>query len=96
MNCVAQDPVFQELMMYEPALQFCYDIFGPIFFLCQSNFISRPKEDTPVADFLSASPWHADGPRPKLFPQANGAMGLHYLKFGYLKICIFIIIVCLF
>lgn len=83
MNCVAEDPVFQELMMYEPALQFTYDVFGPTFHLCQSNFISRPKEDTPQADFLAASPWHADGPRPKLFPQANGAMGLHYLKFGY-------------
>lgn len=83
MNCVGQDVVFQQLMMYEPALQLCYDVFGPTFQLCQSNFISRPKENTPKEDFLAASPWHADGPRPKLFPQVNGGMGLHYLKFGY-------------
>jgi hypothetical protein len=87
MNCVDEDPVFRGLMMFEPALQLTYDIFGPTFQLCQSNFISRPKELAPVADFLSASPWHADGPRPALFPKANGAMGLHYLKFGYLKQC---------
>jgi ectoine hydroxylase-related dioxygenase (phytanoyl-CoA dioxygenase family) len=70
-------------MMYEPALQLAYDCFGPMFHLCQSNFVSRPNDGTGKSDFFSASPWHADGPRPGLFPKVNGAMGMHYLKFGY-------------
>jgi len=72
-------------MLYEPALQLAYDTFGPTFHLCQSNFISRPKENVVIerADFVSASPWHADGPRPNLFPSVNGTMSLFYLKFGY-------------
>jgi len=82
-NIVDEDPVFRELMMFDPALQLTYDVFGPTFHLCQSNFISRPKEEIPRTDFVAASPWHADGPRPHLFPKVNGAMGLHYLKFGY-------------
>lgn len=82
-NCVDFDPAFRDLMMYEPALQLAYDCFGPMFHLCQSNFVSRPNDGTGKNDFLSASPWHADGPRPGLFPKINGAMGMHYLKFGY-------------
>jgi len=82
-NIVDKDPAFKNLMMFEPALQLAYDFFGPTFNLCQSNFISRPKEKAAVADFVSASPWHADGPRPFLFPKINGATGMHYLKFGY-------------
>src|SRR6185437_8262135 len=35
-NCVDADPAFRDLMMYEPALQLCYDLFGPMFHLCQS------------------------------------------------------------
>lgn len=82
-NCVDADPAFRELMMHEPALQLAYDCFGPMFHLCQSNFVSRPNDGTGKNDFVSASPWHADGPRPGLFPKVNGVMGLHYLKFGY-------------
>jgi hypothetical protein len=82
-NCVDADPVFRRLMMYEPALQLAYDSFGPMFHLNQSNCISRPRDEKTMADFVSASPWHADGPRPALFPKVGGAMGLHYLKFGY-------------
>lgn len=77
MNCVDADPAFRRLMRYEPALQLAYDVFGPMFHLCQSNFISRPRDNRSVADFVSSSPWHADGPRPGLFPKVNGAMGLH-------------------
>ena len=82
-NCVDSDPAFRRLMMYEPALQLSYDVFGPMFHLNQSNFVSRPRDNKTVADFVSSSPWHADGPRPGLFPGVDGAMGLHYLKFGY-------------
>lgn len=82
-NCVDADPAFRELMVWEPALQLAYDSFGPMFHLCQSNFVSRPNDGTGKSDYVSASPWHADGPRPGLFPKVNGSMGMHYLKFGY-------------
>jgi len=82
-DCVGKDAAFKELMMFPPAVQLAYDSFGPIFHLCQSNFISRPKDVAALSDYISASPWHADGPRPGLFPKVNGANGLHYLKFGY-------------
>jgi ectoine hydroxylase-related dioxygenase (phytanoyl-CoA dioxygenase family) len=81
------DPAFRELMMYEPALQLCHDLFGPAFHLNQSNFISRRQQARTEGDFAAAIGWHADGPRPKNFPTVAGAhgpaMGLHYLKFGY-------------
>lgn len=85
-NCVDHDPAFRQLMMYEPALQLTYDAFGPMFHLNQSNFISRVKEanqDAAKKDLAASIGWHADGPRPGLFPRVNGAMGLHYIKFGY-------------
>ena len=88
-NCVDLDAAFLELMLYKPALQLAYDAFGPMFHLCQSNFVRRVREETSQngLDFVSGTPWHADGPRPNLFPRVhneNGAaMGLHYLKFGY-------------
>lgn len=86
-NCVDLDPAFRRLLMYQPALQLAYDAFGPMFHLCQSNFVSRAREETRTLDFVSGTPWHADGPRPNLFPRVQSehgpAMGLHYLKFGY-------------
>jgi ectoine hydroxylase-related dioxygenase (phytanoyl-CoA dioxygenase family) len=82
-NCVDLDLAFLRLVMYEPALQLTYDAFGPMFHLNQSNFVSRVKEAEDLSNFVTSSPWHADGPRPNLFPAVNGAMGLHYLKFGY-------------
>lgn len=81
-NCVDRAPAFRQLMMYTPALQLCYDIFGPMFHLNQSNFVSRPQDEI-RSDYVASSPWHSDGPRPGLFPSINGVMGLHYLKFGY-------------
>lgn len=82
-NCVDLDPAFRAVMMFEPALQLAYDAFGPAFHLNQSNFVYRGR-DTGVGDnFINATGWHADGPRPRLFPRVNGGMGLHYLKFGY-------------
>lgn len=82
-NCVDADPAFRRLMMYVPALQLSYDAFGPMFHLNQSNMVSRPADSSKALDFLSGAPWHADGPRPRLFPAVDGRMGLHYLKFGY-------------
>ncbi len=82
-NCVDLDPAFLRLVMYEPALQLAYDAFGPMFHLNQSNFVSRMKEAADLSNFVTSAPWHADGPRPAQFPTVNGAMGLHYLKFGY-------------
>lgn len=86
-NCVELDPAFLKLTMYEPALQLAYDVFGPMFHLCQSNFVSRAREEVQREDFISGAPWHADGPMPNLFPRVPStygpAMGLHYLKFGY-------------
>ncbi len=83
MNCVDVEPAFRELMLFTPALQLAYDTFGPMFHLCQSNVVSRPCDGKTTTDFLTSAPWHADGPRPGLFPSIDGAMGLHYLKFGY-------------
>jgi ectoine hydroxylase len=85
-NCV-DDAAFRHLMMYQPALEMAHDCFGPLFHLCQSNLISRPRDEARKVNFVDASPWHADGPRPRLFPRVPSthglAMGLHYLKFGY-------------
>jgi len=81
-NIVDHDPAFRALMMYEPALQLAYDCFGPMFHLCQSNLVSRPRDQV-VNDYVGSSPWHADGPRPHIFPKIHGVMGMHYLKFGY-------------
>lgn len=81
-NIVDADPAFRALLTYEPALQLAYDCFGPMFHLCQSNLVSRPRDEV-VNDFVGSSPWHADGPRPGMFPKIGGVMGMHYLKFGY-------------
>ena len=81
-NIVDRDPVFRALLTHEPAVQLAYDCFGPMFHLCQSNLVSRPR-DAITGDSVGSSPWHADGPRPRCFPQINGVAGLHYLKFGY-------------
>jgi hypothetical protein len=82
-NCVDADAAFRALMMYRPALQLSYDFFGPLFHLNQSNLVSRPRDAERKSNFVDSSPWHADGPRPRGFPQVGGAVGLHYLKFGY-------------
>lgn len=86
-NCVDADPAFRALMMYRPALELAHDLLGPLFQLCQSNLISRPRDESRRSNYVDSSPWHADGPRPRLFPRVQGthgpAMGLHYLKFGY-------------
>ena len=91
-NVVDAHPTFLELAMYPPALQLAYDSFGcGAFHLNQSNCVARVREaGLPAFNFVSASPWHADGPRPAAkgspFPSpqgAQGAVGLHYIKFGY-------------
>ena len=70
-------------MLWTPALQLAYDAFGPSFHLCQSNLVSRPPNDNPSNNFVDATPWHSDGPRPRMLPHVNQAMGLIYLKFGF-------------
>jgi len=82
-NCVDLHSVFRELLLYPPALQLCHDLLGPMFHLNQSNFISRHREPGEAKFGAGFIGWHADGPRPGLFPMVKGAMGLHYLKFGY-------------
>ncbi len=78
-DCVRRDRALAELILHEPALQLVHDAFGPMFHLAQSNCISRPASGSD--DFVGASPWHADGPRPG-FPRVGDRVGLHYLKFG--------------
>lgn len=86
-DCVHLDPAFRRLMMHPPALQMARDAFGPSFHLSQSNFQSRMRQEGAKNDFVAATGWHADGPRPAQFPKVPGEhgprMGLHYLKFGY-------------
>ncbi len=79
-DCVRRDRVLADLILHEPALQLVHDAFGPMFHLAQSNCISRPTGGGD--DFIAASPWHADGPRPATFPRVDDRVGLHYLKFG--------------
>ena len=82
-NCVANGGAMLELVMYEPALQLCHDMLGPVFLLNQSNFISRVQQKIHGFNAAAAIGWHADGPHPRNFPTINGVMGLHYLKFAY-------------
>lgn len=71
MNCVDADPAFRRLMRYEPALQLAYDVFGPMFHLCQSNFVSRPRDNRSVADFVSSSPCTRTARTPACSPRST-------------------------
>ncbi|HEV8245177.1 MAG TPA: phytanoyl-CoA dioxygenase family protein [Polyangiaceae bacterium] len=82
-NCVDRHPALRELALYRPALELSHDVLGPMFHLAQSNCMSRPPNVGNENDFLSSSPWHADGPRPRMFPAVGGRAGLHYLKFAF-------------
>ncbi|MDX1683145.1 MAG: phytanoyl-CoA dioxygenase family protein, partial [Phycisphaeraceae bacterium] len=86
-GCVQKEPAFRPLMMFPPVLQMCHDLLGPVFQLNQSNFYYKPREEAAETDFAAASPWHADGPRPRNFPpvetKLGPAVGLHYLKFAF-------------
>ena len=83
-NIVESDPVFREFLMYKPALQLSYDVFGPMFHLGQDTWRVKyhdPKDLTTLADPGSIT-WHSDGP--VNFPQVDGRCALHTLRFGYL------------
>ena len=82
-NCVDADDAFLRLAMWAPALQLAFDCFGPMFHLNQSNAISRPRESEAKSNFISASPWHSDGPAPYKFARSGEVPTLHYLKFAY-------------
>ena len=78
-NIVELDPVFREYLMYLPALQLSYDVFGPMFHLGQDKWTRkyrRPEGRDPIA-----VNWHSDGPLG--FPEVDGRCPLHTLRFGY-------------
>ncbi|MGY8824481.1 MAG: hypothetical protein ACKVJG_11205 [Candidatus Latescibacterota bacterium] len=78
-NIVERDPIFRELLLYKPALQLSYDIFGPMFHLGQDKWTRKYralKNRDPQALI-----WHSDGPLG--FPEVDGRCPLHTLRFGY-------------
>ena len=85
-NLVELDPVFREMLTFRPALQLCYDCFGPIFHLGQDKWTRKfAADDYHVGE--SAQPtggigWHSDGPIG--FPEIDGRVPFHTLRFGYM------------
>ncbi len=78
-NVVEFDPVFRHLLVFKPAMQLCYDVFGPQFIMAQDKFeVQYPNPDHPSAGI----PWHDDGPQS--FPEVEGRHGMHTLRFGYM------------
>ena len=77
-NIVESDPVFREFLMYKPALQLSYDVFGPMFHLGQDTW--RVKYQNPERSRGSIG-WHSDGPVG--FPEVDGRCPMHTLRFGY-------------
>ena len=73
-NLVDKAPIFRRLMMYEPALQLAYDVFGPMFHVGQSRLKASIRGDNAIN-------WHSDGP--VNLPRVEGRNGLHTLRFGY-------------
>lgn len=87
-NAFALHQAFRDLVMWAPALQLSHDLFGPSFQLNQSNLIDRiAQPDDGKYDAAAGIAWHADGPRPAMFPRVQSAegpaVGLHYFKLGY-------------
>lgn len=85
-NLVELDPVFREMLTFRPALQLCYDCFGPIFHLGQDKWTRKfAANDFHVADSVeptSGIGWHSDGPIG--FPEIDGCVPFHTLRFGYM------------
>jgi hypothetical protein len=78
-NIIELDAIFRQFLMYLPALQMSYDVFGPMFHLGQDKWTRKYRVDEgrdPVA-----IGWHSDGPLG--FPEVNGYAPLHTLRFGY-------------
>ena len=78
-NVIELDPVFRHLLVFKPAMQLCYDVFGPQFIMGQDKFeVQFPNPTHPTAGI----PWHDDGPLS--FPEVDGRHGMHTLRFGYM------------
>ena len=75
-NIVEHDPVFREFLLYLPALQLSYDVFGPMFHLGQDKWTRKFR----ASEGMSLK-WHSDGPIG--FPEVDGRCPLHTLRFGY-------------
>ena len=79
-GCVDHDPSFIELM-------FTLVCSSPTTCWVRSSSARRTASADPLdgtrSRFEPTDDWRADGPRPGLFPRVAGAMGLHYLKFGF-------------
>ena len=86
-NIVEQDAVWRELLVYKPAMQLCYDCFGPLFRLGQDKWTRKYRPGDPNApDGLDELPqqsigWHSDGPIG--FPEIQQHVPFHTLRFGY-------------
>jgi hypothetical protein len=78
-GAIQLDPVFRHLLVFKPAMQLCYDVFGPQFIMGQDKFeVQYPNPDHQLAGI----PWHNDGPQS--FPEVDGRQGFHTLRFGYM------------
>ena len=75
-NIVEHDPAFREFLLYLPALQLSYDVFGPMFHLGQDKWTCKFRAD----EGMSLN-WHLDGRIG--FPEIVGRCPLHTLRFGY-------------
>jgi hypothetical protein len=84
-NLVELDPVFREMLTFRPALQLCYDCFGPMFHLGQEKWTRKFAASDPHAldtgDPTGGIGWHSDGPHG--FPEIDGRVPFHTLRFGY-------------
>ena len=65
-NIVEHDPAFREFLLYLPALQLSYDVFGPMFHLGQDKWTCKFRAD----EGMSLN-WHLDGPLG--FPKSSAA-----------------------
>jgi hypothetical protein len=65
-NIVEHDPAFREFLLYLPALQLSYDVFGPMFHLGQDKWTCKFRAD----EGMSLN-WHLDGPLG--FPESSAA-----------------------
>ena len=86
MGIVEEDPIFREYLTFKPALQLCYDVFGPMFHLAHDKWSRKLRpEDTPphlTPDSSFPFGWHSDGPVG--FPEVDGHVPMNILRFGYL------------
>lgn len=86
-NIVEQDPIWRDFLTYKPAMQLCYDCFGPLFRLGQDKWTRKYRKGDPDAppgsDELPQQSigWHSDGPVG--FPEFQRHVPFHTLRFGF-------------